>query len=908
MLGKSYKLTVYLVRGFLFLCSFVFCLWLGNVPFTTESLEMGGIVRAQSPDANQLVKQGIEFYQLGNVKTAIEIWEKALVIYQNNYNSGAEVIVRENLARAYQETGKSEKAIIYWQQIIAYYEQVRNFTKMGRSLTEQAQIYSSLGQPQKAIALLCNPDQNQTCSPKSAVEIAHTYKDLIGESTALGSLGDANRLVGNYDLAIKNLKSSLTIANKLNLPELRVAVLNSLGNAHISLALVKYRRADSAIQRGDDVTKLLNDAKQEDQKALQYLQTSLEIARSQKDSASEMRSLLRIIPLYDRNNAKIEAINNLQQGIKLLESLPNNREFVYATIDLVNLLQSTRRNTTSLGISCLKPEAFTQATTLLNRAIKVAQNINDTRAESFALGELGHIYEYCQEYSPALEITTKARLAAEQNLKAQDSLYLWEWQSARILQAQGKTKAAISAYEQAINTLDTIRRDILIANRDIQFDFRDTIEPIYRELVALRLNLEQPIETANKSGDYSEKRHSKIIAFQTNQDSGENLGAILSTINSLKLAELQNYFGNDCIIVPLQKTNIEQAGNVATAFINTIILDNQTAVILTLPDGKKQLSVIKTKRQNVIDTINQFRRTLESFRDLEFDNTSAKEVYDWLIRPFEKYLTNNKIKTLVFIQDGILRSVPMAALHDGKQFLIQKYAVATIPSLELTDIKPLNRKNLRILALGLNETANIDGQTWEPLSNVAKEIDAVITRIPGKKLLNDEFTGDRLKAELKQQFYSIIHIATHGEFGSEPEDTFIITGKNPATGKHEKLSFNELDQKIRSVTRSNNLLELLALTACKTAAGDERSTLGLAGVAIQAGAKSALASLWAIQDHATAEIAISFYSKLLNDPNMSKAEALQATQTEFITGKTEVGEQFTHPAYWSPLVLIGNWL
>ncbi|WP_347239114.1 CHAT domain-containing protein [Sphaerospermopsis sp. FACHB-1094] len=228
--------------------------------------------------------------------------------------------------------------------------------------------------------------------------------------------------------------------------------------------------------------------------------------------------------------------------------------------------------------------------------------------------------------------------------------------------------------------------------------------------------------------------------------------------------------------------------------------------------------------------------------------------------------------------------------------------------MELADIQPVNHQNLRILALGLNEEANVDSRIWDSLANVENEINQVIAKIPGKKLLNDDFTSDRLKAELDKQAYSIIHIATHGEFGFEPEDTFIITGKNAATGKHEKLSFNELEKQIRSVTRNSKLLELLALTACKTATGDERSTLGLGGVAIQAGAKSALASLWAVQDNSTAEIVVSFYSQLLNNPRISKGEALQSAQKELIAGKMVDGRQLTHPAYWSPLVLIGNWL
>lgn len=887
MQSKKYKLRLRKLLIFLFLFTFTFCLWLGNVPLTNRRFEFGTVVSAQSANPSQLVQQGLEFYQAGDIKAAITKWNQALSIYHQNHNAVTEIIVRENLARAYQEIGQGEQALIHWEQVVEYYRLVGNLQQVGRSLTEQAQVYSSLGQPTKAIALLCNPDENNHCSSDSALQIAQNYKDSIGEAAALGSLGDANRLTGDYQLAIANLEKSFKIINKNNISALHVSVLNSLGNAHISQALVKYRRADSARQRGDNPQKLLDEAQKEDNQALKYLQKSLEIASSENDVAGEVRAILRIIPLYYRNHANTEAANNLQQAVNLLERLPDSRWRVYAAINLVHLLQPPTGETKSSRISCLKSD--TSATALLNQAVKIAQKIKDFRAESFALGELGHIYECRQEYAKALEITNKARLASEQNLEAQDSLYLWEWQTGRILQALGKIDAAISAYERATNTLDTIRRDILTANRDIQFDFRDTIEPVYRELVALKLSREEPSTTASKS-----------LRAQNNNN---NLRSIIQTIDSLKLAELQNYLGNDCIIVPSQKFSLEEIGNSTTAFLNTIILADKTVVILTLPNGQNQLSWITIKSQDFIKEVNDFRRSLETYRNPEkYNTTQAEQLYNWIIKPFAGELQQFNIKTLVFIQDGILRSIPMAPLHDGKKYLIQKYAVATIPSLELANIQPLNRQKLRLLALGLSVESNVEDKTYSPLNYVPEEINKVLQEIPGKKLLNEDFTSERIQQEIGQKFYPIIHVATHGEFGSEPEDTFVITGNN------RKLFFYDLEKQIRKVTRSNKLLELLTLTACKTALGDERSTLGLAGVAIQAGAKSALASLWAIQDESTAQIAVSFYKKLLSEPKITKAEALQFAQKEMIESKTVQGELWTHPAYWSPFVLIGNWL
>ena len=406
--------------------------------------------------------------------------------------------------------------------------------------------------------------------------------------------------------------------------------------------------------------------------------------------------------------------------------------------------------------------------------------------------------------------------------------------------------------------------------------------------MALLLSAEQPVETANKS----------LLTKQ----SKDNFRFILKTIDSLKLAELQNYFGNDCILTVVPQ-ELDTTGDATTAFFNTIILEDKTAVILSLPNGQKKLTWISIKRQELVNKINEFRRGLERFRD-DYDTAIAKEVYDWLIRPFVKDL--HGVKTLVFIQDGILQSVPMAALYDGekKQFLIQQYAIATTPSINLTDTRPLNRQDLRVLALGVSQATTVDGKKFPPLPNVVREITEVTQKIRGKKLLDNDFTTSRIKTELSEAVYPIIHVATHGEFGSEPQDTFIVTGNN------EKLTFKELDRQIRSVTRNQQLLELLTLTACKTAVGDDRSTLGLAGVAVQAGARSVLASLWAINDASTVQIVSDFYTKLFDgskqaqrDRNVTKAQALQAAQTVLIESK-----QYTHPYYWSGFILIGNWL
>ena len=235
--------------------------------------------------------------------------------------------------------------------------------------------------------------------------------------------------------------------------------------------------------------------------------------------------------------------------------------------------------------------------------------------------------------------------------------------------------------------------------------------------------------------------------------------------------------------------------------------------------------------------------------------------------------------------------------------MVEKYAIATSPSLSLTTPKKLNRQENRALILGLTKEAKVDDKLYPVLTNVPSEIEAVQSEFANNKpLLDQAFNPQSVEKELNQTAYPIIHIATHAQFGIIPEDTFIVTGNNG------KLTINELESALRQVNGGSSAVELLALTACQTALGDDRATLGLAGVALQAGVKSTLASLWSVSDESTSNLVTEFYTSLKS--GMSKAEALRAAQRKLINAKkiSGINHEYDNPAYWAPFILIGNWL
>ena len=160
-------------------------------------------------------------------------------------------------------------------------------------------------------------------------------------------------------------------------------------------------------------------------------------------------------------------------------------------------------------------------------------------------------------------------------------------------------------------------------------------------------------------------------------------------------------------------------------------------------------------------------------------------------------------------------------------------------------------------------------------------------------LVNQQFLPEAVEEELAKVTYPIIHVATHAQFGTIPTDTFIVTGNN------QKLTINQLEKALRQTNnQSDTAVELLTLSACETAFGDERAAL----------VRSALASLWTVDDESTSILIAEFYRQLKT--GMSKAQALQAAQVKLIQADKDKGinREYNNPYYWSPFILIGNWL
>jgi len=653
-----------------------------------------------------------------------------------------------------------------------------------------------------------------------------------------GALGNTVALAGRAGEAEHLLRSSIEIATRAENAQVAASARNNLGN--LLAAQERFKEAavfyDSAIAS----------AREAGNRPLTML-ASTNLGRTLVESKN-----------YDEAAA---LLTDVQQGVN---GLAANHDKAYVLISLGRLYARLAATPDPQ-----RSEWRRRAYAAFNDALSIGDTIGDERARSYALGYLGQLYEQAQRYDDALQLTQRAIFAAQQ-ADAPEALYRWYWQSGRVLKTQGETEQAILAYQHAVQTLQGFRQDLTADYGSARASFRQSVGPVYFELADLLLQRSAAESDAAKVRQY--------------------LVDARDTVELLKQAELEDYFQDDCVARLRAKiTGIDQLAE-RTAAVYPVILEDRLELLVSFSDGMKRFTV-PVSAATLTQDVRTFRKQLET-RTTHRYYVQARTLYDWLIKPIEGELETHKVDTLVFVPDGALRTIPLAALHDGKQFLISKYAVAVTPGLQLTDPRPLPRENIELLANGLTESV----QGFPPLPYVGEELSSIKQLYARSTVLQDqEFLAPKMEQQLSRTPYSIVHIASHAQFDSDLTKTFLLTYES-------KLSMDALEDFIGLTQFRDNAVELLTLSACQTAAGDDRAALGLAGVAVKAGARSALATLWSVNDPASAKLVYEFYRQL-QLPSMSKAKALQQAQLAVLEDV-----RYRHPAYWSPFLLIGNWL
>ncbi|MBN3884142.1 MAG: CHAT domain-containing protein [Nostoc sp. JL34] len=439
----------------------------------------------------------------------------------------------------------------------------------------------------------------------------------------------------------------------------------------------------------------------------------------------------------------------------------------------------------------------------------------------------------------------------------------------RLLKLQGDSQGAWSAYRKAFNTFQSFNNDFTNINTAVDFSFGEIIESFYLGLIQ------------------------SLFDFQETSPNPQNLQEILQINKSFKIAELNNFFGETYLDNRYLKDKLKQIEeiNPTTAIIYPFILPDRIEVIVKIPKQRLQRYATKISQAELEELLLKLRRNLPNPTATKIVQTQSQQVYNWLLKPIESQLQKSGVDTLVFVLHGTLHNIPMSALYDGKQYLVEKYAVALSVDLQLLGPKPLVKQQLRALTAGLTQPPP-GFPKFAPLLAIKSEFDGIAKAgVSTTSLLDEDFKKKNLESEIGAASFNILHLATHGQFSSRLEDTYILD----FDGQINIKDFNTLFR-----SQGKTIVELLVLSAGQIATGDSRAALGLVGASVRSGARSTIASLWQIDDESTAMFVSAFYQEL-NNGNITKAKAVRRAQLQLLKHPN-----YKAPTFWSSYILIEN--
>jgi CHAT domain-containing protein len=672
------------------------------------------------------------------------------------------------------------------------------------------------------------------------------YKTIIGngnDNENLRRLGVSLRRLGYLEEAQVALERSFQITPN-------TATRLSLANVFQA----KFRRAASGIDPSGDLVANLELSEQTAGLAKQALSEYLAIYQA---DSNQLQAPLNWFNLWSRLNSTNELKQLQSQNLSSAQSLLPKITSQIEKLPIENRIEARLKLAEALNKVTLDKAFYSIAFDNASKALSESETTKNLRQYSKASGLVGQMLFDTDETDAGIDLLNKASSAA-QSIRAYDLQYEWQWKLARIYVQQGDSKKAEKSYDDAIACIEKVRGDMLSLQSDLQYSFRDDIEPVYREYLNLLLSFSNP-----------------------------DLTKVIATNEQLQIGELENYL--QCGSLGFKSLLTMSPEQSPDATLSLVKLTDHFGIVIRSKTGETHFRLVQREPVNTL--IRQIKiylqgdRFRESATSDEFKAISTG-LYHQLITPVAEYLP--KSGHLAFSIDSSLQSIPWGLLYDGQKYLVEQYGTSLSVGTELLPPKPLQGKPSALIA-GATEFPKTSG--YATLPGVANEINAIATTLRGKTLLNKDFNTENLiRLGSKAQ---ILHLATHGQFSSLAKNTYILTWDG-------KYSLSNLEQFLKN--RQNNPLELLVLSACKTATGDRRATLGLAGTAFQSGARSTVASLWAVQDDSQTILMQEFYSQLIQQ-RKSKAEALRLAQLKLLkSGK------YSSPYFWSGTVLIGSGL
>ena len=897
-------------------------------------------VTATVAQADSLFQQGFEQYGRSQYQDALAAWEEALDFYTRDAvrvlfpaeSHRAQGLIWGNIGLVYNDLGDYEQAIALQQRALGVARQYQDRAEENRALGNVGISYLRLSDYEQAEYFF---------EQQRALAIQIGNRD--NEGVALNNLSLVYVTVGDYDRAIDYLEQYIVIAQEIGSRRGEGAALGNLGDIHTELG--QYEQA-IALQ-------------------LEFLSISQELGNRFGEAS---------------------ALNSLGLNYHYLEDFERVIELFEQAIAILDELESPASASVrgNLGIAYNDLGDYDQALELHQQHLAIAQAIGNRFEEARALNNLGVTYSALGNSTQALELYQQSlAIFRELGAKVREGLALARL--GQLLAEQNQPELAIVFLKSAVEAREAIRGNIGDLDAEIQQSFVNTVADDYRLLADLLLQENRIIEAqrildllkVQELDDYLQDVQ-RSAQTETGVEFWQPEATILALYEEVLVAgtELTQLQGRD----PNRLSATEQArlaeltaqqNQLYTSFIDwlehpeildsldqlrvdtrsrTVDIENftdlqqqlaqlpQPTVILypLILDDRLELVLVSADAPPVrypvpVDAVTLNRSIVEFGQALKQPGSDveplAQQLYGWVFAPLESDLAALNVESIIFAPDGALRYVPLAALYDGDQWLIERFSFSQITAASETDFAaaPSDRRSLLAAACAAcSFTVEVGDSAFnfEDLPATRDEVDGLATQIPEASVLVDsDFTPEAFAERLGS--YNLIHLATHGMFVSgDPDASFLLFGNGQSVNLRQiRRQWQQMDA------------DLIVLSACETALGSTElgngiEVLGLGFQMQRVGAKAVMASLWQVSDRGTEVLMTAFYAAL--NQGMTKAEALRQAQLTLInssgvpgairdrgigvvnnpnpaSGSTHAGG-YSHPYYWAPFILIGNGL
>ncbi|MEB3291923.1 MAG: CHAT domain-containing protein, partial [Synechococcales bacterium] len=879
---------------------------LGHIGMGVDSMNMAAFARLQ-----------------GNFRKGLELNQQALAIFTERQDTDRIASSFTALAATHIDLGNYEQALDLAQKAL-------EIAKKNRNLQAELDYSELLG--------ILEHDRGNLQQARQffdrALTLAQQLKSPLNESTLQREIANVSVTQGNYAEGLKLNRQALQQQQKMGTQPEIIKTLRSIGSVYeilgdIKQALHYHQQALAIAQKIGDRPKVMYmtlqlaethlKAKQFDLAKSQFA-TALALAEAMGTQTYKSSALYGLGALELAQARPAQAIPRLEQALMLQRKIGIRAEQAM-TLNLLGRAQMQQMLANSTH-----PD---QAQTTLQEAWTIAQ-------------ELGN---------PTIEAEVLANIAA-------------------LYQQQKQPTAAIALYKQSVRIYEKIRQGLAPLPKEQQERYTASIADTYRQLADGLITQDRLVEAEQVldllklqeirefAPTRNQPRSREILLSQTEQELIQRYDSLMRFGQKLKACDGKT--DTPCSQLRTEQRNLRKAFNQflgelaektqkrcqqnqeqsclqpdqfttaanrliqaqpGTIVVSPVVLDDKIWILVASEGGILSRYESKVDRQTLGNTVLELRSHLQDrYSDPATLQALSKQLYDWLIKPIEPVLqTSRNPKNLVFALDRVTRYIPMGVLFDGQQYLVQRYTISTVLSLESTKLQKStigDVGNSPVLALGLSQATS----DYSALPNVESELDAIVklTGIyPGRKFLNQEFTLSAIDDHLDN--HKILHLATHGQFvPNQKNGSYLVLGNG------EKMPIEE----IRSFDFNN--IELVVLSACETALGspeqDGVEIPGLSSFFLNNGASTVMASLWAVDDSSTALIMQQFYQHLASG-KMTKAKAIQKVQQDLITSKLTFNDiprsaksshrspssspqtnrsPYAHPYYWAPFILIGN--